>query len=502
MNNLNINSPARKWLSLEGLAWIVAICYGGFYLYGAFKRITYPYDLDFIEDNMLMQAIQVSLGKPVYIPPNADFVPQVYMPLYTLLGGWIFKVIAPSYLPIRLFSFSATILTAIMIFSISRRISGDIGIAFCTATLFLAGYRTTGAWYDLARVDALYVMLTLAGATLLAHGKESRFRLPFAGIILALAFLTKQNGLFFALVVAGYLSFTIRWQVLAFAIPFALVSVLPALYLDRVSGGWFSTYAFKIAYLSPLDFHRVAAILKDDLFGSMIGLTIPFFTAAISLVWRARGKSTLIEPWNWFIVAALFISIAGRASVGGNRNNLMPAYTFLCIAPALVARETRLWRDGWQLPARSGLFVLIIVQFVLTSLIPKYSFGFIPTSSMKSAGDRLIQHIASVQGPVLVLMHPYYALLAGKEPAVDIQMLWHARLRGEEPLPEDFAARIRDHYYFEIISDESFFETQPDLYKLITTYYTHSETLTPDEAPPTITGVVVRPKVIYLPKRP
>src|SRR6476660_2663891 len=118
MTNMSINSPTRKWLSLEGLAWIVAICYVGFYLYGAFKRITYPYDLDFIEDNMLMQAIQVSLGKPVYVPPNADFVPQVYMPLYTVLGGWIFKAIAPSYLPMRLLSFSATIVTAILIFLI------------------------------------------------------------------------------------------------------------------------------------------------------------------------------------------------------------------------------------------------------------------------------------------------------------------------------------------------------------------------------------------------
>ncbi len=502
INNLNINSPARKWLSLEGLAWIVAICYGGFYLYVAFKRITYPYDLDFIEDNMLMQAIQVSLGKPVYVPPNADFVPQVYMPLYTLLGGWIFKVIAPSYVPVRLLSFSATIVTATMVFSISRRISGNRGIAFCTAALFLAGYRTTGGWYDLARVDALYVMLTLAGAALLAHGKENRFRLPLAGFMLALAFLTKQNGLFFALVIAIYLSFTTGWQASAFALPFVLVSVLPVLYLDQVSGGWFSTYVFKIAYLSPIDFHRVAATLKDDLFGSMIGLTILFVTAGISLIWHERGKSMLLEPWNWFIGAALFISIAGRASVGGNRNNLMPAYTFLCIAPALAARETRLWQDSWQVPARSGLFVLILVQFILTSLIPKYPFGFIPTSSMKSAGDRLIQHIASVEGPILVLMHPYYALLAGKQPSVDIQMLWHARLRGEEPLPEDFVTRIRRHYYFEIISDESFFETQPDLDKLISTYYTRTETLTTSQAPPTITGVVVRQKVIYLPKGP
>ena len=121
---------------------------------------------------------------------------------------------------------------------------------------------------------------------------------------------------------------------------------------------------------------------------------------------------------------------------------------------------------------------------------------------MKSAGDRLIQHVANMQGPVLVLMHPYYALLAGKEPAVDLQMLWHARLRGEQPLPDDFVNRIESHYYSAIISDESFFEVQPDLHKLITTYYTQSETLTPSQVPSTITGVVVRPKVIYLPKGP
>ena len=193
-------------MSLEGLAWIVAICYGGFYLYVAFRRITYPYDLDFIEDNMLMQAIQVSLGKPVYVPPNADFVPQVYMPLYTFLEGWIFKFIAPSYFPMRLLSFLATIFTAIIIFLVSKRVSGNRGIAFCGAALFLAGYRTTGGWYDLARVDALYVMLTLAGAAIIAYGKEDRFKLPFVGFILALAFLTKQNGLFFALVVAVYIA--------------------------------------------------------------------------------------------------------------------------------------------------------------------------------------------------------------------------------------------------------------------------------------------------------
>jgi len=136
----------------------------------------------------------------------------------------------------------------------------------------------------------------------------------------------------------------------------------------------------------------------------------------------------------------------------------------------------------------------------LTSFIPKYPLGLIPTTSMKQEGDRLIQHIARLPGPVLVLMHPYYAWLAGKEPGVDIQMLWHARLRGQEPLPEDFVNRIRNHYYSAIVSDESTFETQSDLYKLLVTYYVQTEILDPNERPPTLSGVVVRPKTIYRPR--
>jgi hypothetical protein len=502
MINLNVNILVRKWLSLEGLAWIVAVGYGGFCLYVAFKRITYPYDLDFIEDNMLMQAIQVSLGKPVYIPPNADFVPQVYMPLYTLLGGWIFKIFTPSYFPLRLISFSATFLTAVIIFSISRRICNKSGLAFCAAILFLAGYRTTGGWYDLARVDALFGLLTLTGAALLVYEKESRLKLPMVGIILAFAFLTKQNGIFFALVVAAYLTFTTRGQVRTYVLAFMIVSMLPVLYLNQVSQGWFSTYVFKIAYLSPIDFHRVLMTLRDDLFGSMVGLMILFVAASISLIWEEGGKGVLMEPWTWFIGAALFISIAGRASVGGNRNNLMPAYTFLCIAPALAAREARRWQDHWQVRATNGLFLLVIIQFGFTSLFPKYPAGFIPTPPMKSAGDRFIQQVGSIKGPVLIMMHPYYAWLAGKEPSVDIQMLWHARLRGKNPLPDDFVNRVQNHFYVAIISDESTFETQPDIHKLVTTYYVQTEILNSSEVPITITGVIVRPKLLYRPRVP
>jgi hypothetical protein len=74
------------------LLGLVAFAFAGHYLSIAYSRVPYPYDLDFIEDAMFMQAWRVAQNLPVYQPPNADFVPQVYMPLFTWLGGWLLRL--------------------------------------------------------------------------------------------------------------------------------------------------------------------------------------------------------------------------------------------------------------------------------------------------------------------------------------------------------------------------------------------------------------------------
>ena len=94
----------------------------------------------------------------------------------------------------RLLSYSATIVTAMMIFLLSRKISNNLSIAFCAAILFLAGYHTTGGWDDLARVDALYMMLTVAGVALVVYGNENCFQLALAGSVSRWLFLPNRMG--------------------------------------------------------------------------------------------------------------------------------------------------------------------------------------------------------------------------------------------------------------------------------------------------------------------
>ena len=99
-----------------------------------------------------------------------------------------------------------------------------------------------------------------------------------------------------------------------------------------------------------------------------------------------------------------------------------------------------------------------------------------------------------------MLMHPYYALMAGKTPSTQIIHLWYLYKYGNQPLPDDFVQRLRTHYYAAIISDASLFETEPVVRDLIETYYLPTETLGQADAPPTMTGIVTRPQIIYRPK--
>jgi hypothetical protein len=501
------------------------------YLGLAYARVSYPYALDLVEEDMLMQAWRASNRQPMFVPPNADFVPQVYMPLYAWLAGQILRLSGPAFWPLRSLSLAGTLATSLLIFWISYRESKRGTLAFGGAALYLAGYRLVGGWYDLARVDALFVALTLAGMAMAVYGRSSNRGLLLAGILIGLSLLAKQNGLYLAAVVGAYLLLATGRRAWIYGAAFTLVAVLPTLLLEWRSQGWFSYYAIDIAYASPLSRLRVWQTVTRELGGGMGFLLLAALLAAILAARRVMaggdGRPGLMDnPWLLFIAAAVLVSVAGRASVGGNLNNLIPAYALLCLSPGLLVRKLQEGGKatvlvGAEAPAQSeaegsvlsrvegtpawisGLLVVgILGQFGLTLYNPIMGkpAQYRPTDAMRASGDRLVQALAGFDGEVLVLMHPSYALKAGKEPAVHIQSLWHARHRGRDSLPADFIDRIATQRYGLIISDDSdFFEKDPALQDLLGAYYRPERRLTLEESPPTLSGPIVRPLIVYVP---
>lgn len=534
------------------LLGIVSLVVALSYLRLGLARVFYPYALDLVEEGMVMQAWRVAQNLPVFVPPNADFVPQVYMPLFTWLGGQLMRLTGFGFWPLRLISFVSVVGTAVLIFTIGWRESGNRTAAIVGSALFLGGYRLVGGWYDLARVDALFTFLSLAGLVALVYGRRrgtrsyaeetqrgTEFKIILGAVVLGLAFLTKQNGLLLAAVASVYffaaesaegaekkkmfaLSAFIR-VLIFFVVPFAVVALVPVLILQQVSGGWFSYYVVTIAYASPLDLGRLRNIFLWELgagMGVLVGLTAVLIGQQMKKLeigdWRLLVLilQSLISrnPWLIFVGTAVFISVAGRSTVGGNLNNMLIGYAFLCLIPALsfprkrestfAARmDTRL--RGYD--KRSWLwFAAILVQFGLVTFplndgLPQQ---FLPTAEMRAAGDALVERVESEPGEVWLLMHPSVAVRTGKRPYAHLQSLWHARQRGADPLPDDLIRLIEQQQFAQIISDESdFFETEPAFMALLLAHYEVVETLPPEQAPPTVSGPIVRPLTVYVPRR-
>ncbi len=490
----------------ENLARVVAIfaaaLFAGMYVFTALPRIFYPYDLDFIEDSMLLQAWQFARGLPVFAPPNADFSAHAYMPLYTWLGGLLLRITGPSFAPLRLFSFAAVLVTAALIFYIARRESKTRWLGFLCAGLYLAGFRITGQWYELVRVDSLFVALSLAGMTVAIYGEGRAERMMLSALLLALAFWTKQTALLYGVGIAFFLMLSFGKRVAWFVVPYALCVALPFWIYNSATGGWFWFHVVTVLGGDPIEAARILHFFARELGGVMAGLSLLALAVFILTLRRTRNPFAWLRahPWLFAIAMGVMVSAIGRASVGGNLNNLMSAYTLLCLAPALALQESAHIRPTRFLTPRRielAIVILLLLQFALAVYNP---LRYIPSQAMHNAGDALIRRIAASEGNVLVMMHPYYALRAGKEPSAQVLTLWYANVRGGAPMPDDFRARMRARYYALIISDESEFETTPNVRELLDANYQLTETLTPADAPPTMTGVVTRPIAIYRPK--
>jgi hypothetical protein len=213
------------------------------------------------------------------------------------------------------------------------------------------------------------------------------------------------------------------------------------------------------------------------------------------------------------------MSVAGRTATGGNLNNMIIGYALLCLAPALSlsfprrressffagmdTRESGYDTSGGVKFIRWVWLVAIVGQFGLATfplhgILPQ---TYWPTAEMRAAGDALLARVEQEPGEVWLLLHPSYAVRAGKRPYVHLQSLWHARHRGADPLPSDLVRLIEQRQFAQIISDESdFFETEPAFLDLLLAHYQVAETLSSEQSPPTLSGPVVRPLTVYIPR--
>ena len=65
--------------------FVLAAAYAVVLAFVILNRMTWPYEIEWMEGGMLMHAVRVRLGEGIYVEPSASFVPYFYTPLYPLV---------------------------------------------------------------------------------------------------------------------------------------------------------------------------------------------------------------------------------------------------------------------------------------------------------------------------------------------------------------------------------------------------------------------------------
>lgn len=208
---------------LDGLpvaigAWITALV-----LTAWAGRVPYPYDLEWMEGGMLVHAWRIQHGLPIYVEPDATWIPYIYPPGYPAVVAAVGAITGLG-LPLgRAVSVAGTLAACgALLFAGWRQGSAVAGLL--GAMVFLACWPDSGAFYDLVRPDALGV--GLAGWALVLGLEPGRRERLIAAGLLAAAFVVKHNLAAFGVPMALGIWALRGWRE---ALTFGLTAALPAL---------------------------------------------------------------------------------------------------------------------------------------------------------------------------------------------------------------------------------------------------------------------------------
>ncbi|MEZ4319319.1 MAG: hypothetical protein R3F61_17530 [Myxococcota bacterium] len=238
-------------------------------------RLTYPYDLEWMEGGMLAHAWRVQHWMPLYMEPDADWIPYIYPPGYPAVVAGLSTVTGLSATVGRAVSVTGTLAACAALVFAGWRHGRSPTAGLLGACLFLACYPDSGAFYDLVRPDALGLGL-LSWAVVLGIEPGTRARVA-SGLLLAMAFTVKHNLAAFG--VPMVLGIAVRfglveaaWFVGASAIP----ALLFTLGMQLASGGHFLVTILGIPGAHPMVVGRflpgtVEELARDLGAGSVIG---------------------------------------------------------------------------------------------------------------------------------------------------------------------------------------------------------------------------------------
>jgi 4-amino-4-deoxy-L-arabinose transferase-like glycosyltransferase len=378
-------------------------------------RIRYPFELEWIEGALVDHVNWLLTGHKLYVPPSLDFVPYFYTPLYFYASAALTKIMGIGFFPLRLLSFVASLGCFAIIYLFVKRETGSTFAGFLAMSFFIATYRITGSWFDLARIDMVF-LLFLLWAIYLIRFHETWLGYVLAGVFISLSFLTKQNALIIAIPVALYCIIARPRLSIFFVGTAALLIGGSSVILNRIHDGWFYYYVFKLAPHHYMLRHRMIFFWFEDL---LAPLPIASTFAIYYVIRRLTGSPK--KPGLYYLLVTGGI-LGGtwitRMHTGAFVNVLIPAYAMIAILFALgffrmLGYVKEISGNGGGRIHRNGtsfIYLICVVQFAALAYNPTHQ---LPTKADWEAGQRFIQTISGIPGDIWVPAHGYCEPIMG-----------------------------------------------------------------------------------------
>jgi 4-amino-4-deoxy-L-arabinose transferase-like glycosyltransferase len=249
------------------LWWGLAIVGAGFallFMVIAWLRMQYPFELEWMEGAIVDHVRRITAGLPVYVQPSLDLIPFIYTPVYYYVSALASTIFGEGFLPLRLVSLLSTVANFSLIFVLIRRETRETVYALVGVGLFAASYRVCGAWFDIGRVDSLALLFVLTSVFVLRNG-QTRRDLIVAGVLLAVAYLTKQSCLIIGITLGLYFVYDFRWKALWYIGALAITIVGTTILCDAYTDEWFSYYVYELPKNHTMDFPVIVSFWTKDI---------------------------------------------------------------------------------------------------------------------------------------------------------------------------------------------------------------------------------------------
>ncbi len=462
----------------------------------ALRRLGHPFELEWLEGSSLQHVQRVLHGQPLYTRPTVQWTPNIYPPLYYWISALVSHVVGLGFPALRAVSVASSVVLGASVFLLVRDDTRELVGPTVATGLVYASYRIGGAWYDVARVDSLFVALLVLGLLLARRSRNPRDAVVAAGVMVCAVF-TKQSAFVPAVAALPWLWVSGRRLAIAYAGAFAGGCAALFGYLQLGSHGWFSYYMLTVPAGHALDSAKIIGFFTGDLLGH-VAPALAITVVTLAAMWREREQSPLV----WFYVpvfgALLFAAYSARVHTGGWDNVLLPAY----IGIALVAGfgVGRMRTSGSSATA-CAVLGLVVLQFVTISYAP---WKQIPPASSVAAGNDLLAELRSLPQPVMLTGAPWMLDRAGDRTDATAQasaLVDVLRARAGDParhLQGELIELIRTHHYCSIVIDRpaELSYTPPNLER----YYEFKGVLLPAGDLRPVTGMAIIPWEVWVPR--